>query len=145
MSIYSTLYKMIDHMQLWTEFVLLSGDIFNAITVVVSKTGNGHKPPTNDYKWPQTTTNHRQTTTNDQPRTSNQKSGISFRLPGPGHYTFVLQATPFLGLTLGLFSKFTFSRLKVALELLSNFHNFYQFLAISLLLPVSALNTIVHN
>lgn len=41
---------MIDHIQLRTEFVLLSGDIFNAITVVVSKTGNGHKSPTNDYK-----------------------------------------------------------------------------------------------
>ena len=41
---------MIDHIQLCTEFVLLSGDIFNAITVVVSKTGNGHKSPTKDYK-----------------------------------------------------------------------------------------------
>ena len=46
---------------------------------------------------------------------------------------------------LGLLSKFTLSRLKVAWELLSNFHNFQQFLAIALLLPVSAPNSNVHN
>ena len=46
---------------------------------------------------------------------------------------------------LRLLSKFTLSRLKVAWELLSNFHNFQQFLAIALLLPVSAPNSNVHN
>ena len=47
-----------------------------------------------------------------------------------------------MGLTLGLLSKFTFSKLKVTLEVLSNFQTFLQFLAI-FLLPVSALNSIV--
>ena len=40
---------------------------------------------------------------------------------------FILLKYTFLGLTLELFIKFKFSRLKVALELLRNFQNFKQF------------------
>ena len=42
-------------------------------------------------------------------------------------------------------SKLTFSRLNVAQEFLSNFQNVQQFLAIFLLLPLSASKNIVHN
>ena len=55
-------------------------------------------------------------------------------------YTFFLISNFIFWFTLELLSKFTFSRLKVAKELLGNFQNFKQFLAIFLLLPVSAAN-----
>ena len=66
------------------------------------------------------------------------------------HYTFFLEPTPFWGLVLKLLSKFTFSRLKVAKEFLSNFftligqakRQLYVTLTIFLLLPVSTQNTI---
>ena len=54
--------------------------------------------------------------------------------------TFFLISNFIFWLTLDLLSKFTFLRFKVAKELLGNFQNFKQFLAIFLLLPVSAAN-----
>ena len=66
--------------------------------------------------------------------------------------THFLYATPFLELMLGLLSKFTFSRLKVAYSCLTIYsliglaqRQLYVKLTIFLLLPVPALNTVFHN